>query len=264
MMTYNQSHRKYTSARVIGWLLTPLLLATFLISCKENEYEGFESDGSVYFQTNADNWNMVNAGTNYSFAGKTIEQDTVWMQVNLLGTPVDHDRQFGLAEASGNEAVAGTHYEAFKNSYTMKAGEMTARVPVIIYNSEDIKTKRVRLAFSLVATNDLGLGLQGRTDFYIDITNFLNKPSYWDEPWDPYAGTEWEGYYAICAADYWGPYSRRKHEICLEQLGRDFPADLMTLLSDEYWNAASAYMSQYFTDNYPVYDENGEIIEPWY
>ena len=72
-MTYNQSHRKYTSARVIGWLLTPLLLATFLISCKENEYEGFESDGSVYFQTNADNWNMVNAGTNYSFAGKTIE-----------------------------------------------------------------------------------------------------------------------------------------------------------------------------------------------
>lgn len=250
---------------IVNKIAVVFLLVAFCLftSCKENEYEGFEDNGSVYFQTNAGNWTLVSAGTNYSFAGKTIEQDTVWIQVNLLGTPVDYDRQFAIAENEGNTAIAGTHYEAFKSSYTMKAGEMTARVPVIVYNSEDIKTKLIHLAFTLVPTDDLGLGLQGRTSFYIDITSFLNKPAYWDEPWDPYEGTEWEGEYTITAADYWGPYSRIKHEICLEKLGVDFPGDLMTLLSDEYWEAASAYMSQYFAENYPVYDENGNPIEPW-
>lgn len=248
----------------LTFVLLPLAFCVlFLSSCKENEYEGFESEGSVYFQTNSINWTIVNAGTNYSFAGKKIDKDTVWIQVNLLGTPVDYDRQFAIAENGDNTAIAGTHYEAFKNSYILKAGEMTTRVPIVIYNSDDIKTKLVHLSFSLVPTKDLGLGLQGRTDFYIDITSFLNKPSYWDEPWDMYEGTEWEGYYVICAADYWGPYSRVKHELCLELLGKDFPDNLLTLLSDEYWTAARSYMSQYFMENYPVYDENGEIIEPW-
>ena len=254
-------NNKYSKVSVAPMFL--FLFALLLTGCKENKYEGFESEGSVYFQTNADNWTIVNAGTNYSFAGKAIEQDTVWMQVNLLGTPVDHDRQFIIATNEQNTAVAGKHYEAFKDTYVMKAGEMTAKVPVVIYNSEDIKTQLIRLSFSLIPTNDLGIGLQGRTDYYIDITSFLNKPSYWDEPWDPYAGTAWEGYYIICAADYWGPYSRVKHELCLEILGKDFPEDLMTLLSDDYWYAANRYMSQYFAEHYPVYDENGNIIEPW-
>lgn len=244
-------------------ILSLLVFGLLFVGCKENKYEGFESDGSVYFQTNSANWTMVNAGTAYSFAGKTIDQDTVWMQVNLLGAPVDHDRTFAIATNDNNTAVAGTHYEAFKSGYTMPAGEMTVKVPVIIYNSEDIKTQMIRLSFSLVATNDLGLGLSGRTDYYIDITSFLNKPSYWDEPYDPYEGTEWEGMYAITAADYWGPYSRVKHEKCMEILGKDFPSDLMTLLTDAYWDAARAYMSNYFAENYPIYDENGNPIDPW-
>lgn len=252
---------KYSKVSVAPLFL--FFLVVLMTGCKENKYEGFESDGSVYFQTSATNWTIVNAGTNYSFAGKTIEQDTVWMQVNLLGTPVDYDRQFVIAPNEQNTAVAGKHYEAFKDAYVMKAGEMITKVPVVIYNSEDIKTQLIRLSFSLVPTSDLGTGLQGRTSYYIDITNFLNKPTYWDEPYDPYIGTDWEGEYVIRASDYWGPYSRVKHELCLELLGQDFPDDLMILLGDAYWTAASSYMSQYFAEHYPVYDENGNIIEPW-
>jgi hypothetical protein len=29
------------------------------------------------------------------------------------------------------------------------------------------------------------------------------------------------------------------------------------------WDVYGAYMSDYFEENYPVYDENGKIIEPW-
>ena len=244
------------------YLFIIALIAT-LFSCKENEYEGFEADGSVYFQTNTSNWTIINAGTNYSFAGKTITQDTVWLQVNLLGTPVDYDRQFAIAVNENNTAVAGKHYEAFRESYTMKAGEMTAKVPIIVYNSEDIKSEVIRLSFSLVATSQLGLGLKGRTDYYIDLSSFLNKPAYWDEPYDPYKGTAYEGWFLYTANDFWGPYSRVKHEKVLEILGKDFPGDLLTLITDEYWTTAATYMSQYFEDNYPVYDENGDPIEPW-
>ena len=45
----------------------------------------------------------------------------------------------------------------------------------------------------------------------------------------------------------------------------DFPAteDEYTANID-YWQQAGIYMSQYFKDNYPVYDENGKAIEPWF
>lgn len=240
------------------------LAALALSSCTQNSYEGFEDQGSVYFQTSKSDWTATSTSTNYSFAGKANDRDTIWLQVDLLGTPAEYDRTFKIGlDATTNNAVSGTHFEPFKESYIMKAGEMTTQVPVIIYKTDDMAEKTITLGITLVATNDLGLGLKGRTAYAINISNFLLKPTWWDEPFDPYAGTQWEGYFTICGADYLGPYSQRKHELFIQILGKDFPSDFMEYYSSDYWSAATSYMSNYFAENYPIYDENGNAIEPW-
>lgn len=245
-------------------ILSLSLVALCASSCTEDRMEGFQTEGSVYFQTSKDNWLSVSKGTNYSFAGKSIERDTIWMQVNLLGEPADYDRKFTISVNDDNKAVAGKHYEAFQSEYIMKKGEMVTMVPVVLFNSEDLKTSAVRLSFSLGATSDLSLGLKDRTSYYLDLSNFLMKPAYWDEPYDQYIGTEYEGKYLIKVSDFWGgKYSRTKHEIMMKVLGQPLPEDQYTMLMDSYWQAARAYVSHYFLENYPVYDEDGEIIEPW-
>lgn len=232
-------------------------------SCQENSYEGFSNKGAVYFQSNESNWTKVDTVVNYSFVGKTAEKDTVWLQVDLMGDPSTQDRHFRLAPAAGNEAQAGTDYEALKTDYTLKAGEMTTRVPIVVYRTEALSTHTVRLALTLVPTDELELGISGRTRMNIVMSDFLLEPTWWNTPYDPYVGTEYEGQYVMKAADYFGPYSRRKHELCIQELGQDFPEAITTLLYDEYWQAAMAHMSEYFAEHYPVLDENGEVIEPW-
>ena len=63
---------------------------------------------------------------------------------------------------------------------------------------------------------------------------------------------------------YMGTYSKVKHEYCIRILGVDFPANYDGFAATyEYWQQAGKYMSQYFEENYPIYDENGNAIEPW-
>lgn len=65
--------------------------------------------------------------------------------------------------------------------------------------------------------------------------------------------------------DYmFGPYSRKKHEIFIQVLGHDFPATSAEYSAmGDYWQTVMYHMNNYFTENYPIYDENGNIIEPW-
>lgn len=232
-------------------------------SCQQNSYEGFQNKGAVYFQTNETNWTKVDSVINYSFVGKTDDHDTIWLTVDLMGDPSAADRHFRLATTAGNEATAGTDFEALKSEYTIKAGELQTRVPVVVCRTAALAEHSIRLALSLEPTDELDLGLAGRTRLSIVLSDFLQEPVWWNTPYDPYVGTEYEGQYLVKAADSYGPYSRRKHELCIQVLGKDFPDDVMTFLYDDYWAAAMKHMSEYFEENYPVTDENGEVIEPW-
>ena len=124
-----------------------------------------------------------------------------------------------------------------------------AHIPVIIYNKdEELENKQVEIVLALQPTESLGLGISDRRSCRLIVSNMLKKPTYW------------EGVITYA----FGDYSRRKHELCIQILGIDFPET-----SGEYydaytmWQIYGAYMSNYFEENYPVYDETGAIIEPW-
>lgn len=233
-------------------------------SCKENSYEGFENKGAVYFQTNSENWTKIDSLVNYSFVGKPVDRDTVLLQVNLMGDPSGVDRKFKLAaNKSETNAVEGQDYLPLDEYYYIKKGEMTAKVPLVVCRTARMSEQPVTVSLRLEATDDLELGLFNRLAVRVVLTDILMEPVWWNTPCDPFVGTPHEGYLMMKAADYYGPYSRRKHELCVQILGRDFPDDIMTFVYGEYWAAAMAYMSEYFQENYPVYDEIGNAIEPW-
>ena len=119
------------------------------------------------------------------------------------------------------------------------------------------------LSLVLQPTSDLDLVFSNRLRMSIILSDFLIEPIWWNTPDDLYVGTMWDGMVAYKAGDDYGPYSRRKHELCVQELGQDFPESIITLLNDDYWVAAMAHMSEYFSDNYPIMDEYGNAIEPW-
>ena len=220
-------------------------LCCLLAGCQENEMNGFESDGAVYFQLNATYWAEVADSIVYSFAGKDVTEYTVNLQVDLMGMAVDRDREVRLAiDPELTTAEEGLHYRALETSYVLPAGAYTMQIPVTILGTDPrMENQAFQLAIRLEPSADLGLGLSQRTLARIQFSAMLTRPYYWDE-------------------FYWGEYSKVKHEKLIELLGVDFPAT-----EDEYydlWEAYCNYLSQWFAENYPVNDEHGNPIDPWY
>lgn len=234
-----------------AYIIASAALLLLMGSCKENSYDGYTGTPSVYFQLDANNWSNTKDSLVYSFATAESKLYTVNVMIDLQGMPVDHDRAIDVAvDTKNTTAQEGLHYEAVPTTVTLAAGEMQATLPVTILGSDPaLENKRVELDLELKANDDFQLGLTGRTHVRIIFSNMLTKPPYWDENYMDYT---------------FGTYSRVKHECIIKVLGRDFPATKEEYASEyEYWTQAGYYMRNWFTDNYPVYDENGYAIEPW-
>ncbi len=228
-----------------------VLWGALFAACQENKMDDFESDGAVYFQLNTMNWNDAIDSLVYSFAGKTVEEDTIKLQVNLMGKAVDYDRTFHLIVDAGNTtAEEGVHFEPLKSAYVLPAFAYSVQIPIILYGQDpQLESRSFQLAVKLVATEDLQLGLTNRTFARLIFSNMLTQPSYWEDAYLDY---------------YFGPYSKVKHEYCIQKLGTDFPATYTEFINDwDAWVAYGKYMDNFFYENYPIYDENGNAIEPW-
>lgn len=218
------------------------------VACQENEMTDFENDGAVYFQLNATYWAEVADSIVYSFAGKDVTECTVNLQVDLMGMAVDRDREVRLAiDPELTTAEEGLHYRALETSYVLPAGAYTMQIPVTILGTDPrMENQAFQLAIRLEPSADLGLGLSQRTLARIQFSAMLTMPYYWDE-------------------FYWGEYSKVKHEKLIELLGVDFPATEDEYYDDyDLWEAYCNYLSQWFAENYPVNDEHGNPIDPWY
>ena len=228
-----------------------LLLIAFG-SCKDNADYPFAGKDAVYFQLQSESyyWTTTLDSIVYSFAGKGVDQDTLWVRVNLEGETVSEGRPvIVVVDEEKTTAEEGLHYEALKAEYELPGDSVYVNIPVIIFNKDEtLENKQVVIALALKPSEALELGITERLTCRLLVSNMLGKPTYWD---------------STIKYDF-GDYSRRKHELCIIKLGRDFPTEASEY-SDErsMWQVYGAYMSDYFEENYPVLDENNAVIEPW-
>lgn len=217
---------KHTTLYTLAFALMTMLAFT---SCKENEYEGYNAEGSVYFQLNKSNWNYVGDSISYSFAGKDADEGVVKIRVNLLGNPSNVDRTVRIRIIDEKTtAKEGLHYSLPAKEFTLKAGEMQLDIPVTVYNKDELLTEQqVEVVIALEATNQLSLKMPERSTARIIISNILKQPSYWDDMWMDYI---------------FGPYDRDKHAFMIKLLGRDFPEN-MEDFDYYYWMDALAYLN---------------------
>ena len=228
-----------------------LLLVAFG-SCKDNADYPFTGKDAVYFQLQTESyyWTKTLDSIVYSFAGKGVDQDTLWVRVNLAGEVAAEGRPvIVVVDEERTTAKVGLHYEALQPEYELPRDSVCVNIPVIIYNKDEaLENKQVVIALALKPSEALDLGITERLSCRLLVSNMLGKPIYWEQ---------------TIKYDF-GDYSRRKHELCMIELKRDFPVE-----SSEYsdqrsmWQGYGAYMRDYFEENYPIRDENNAIIEPW-
>lgn len=225
------------------------ILFGLLTACQENKMNDFDCTGAVYFQINPSNWNDLTDSVFFSFVGKKVTEQTLNLQVNLLGDPVDRDRKIRLVvDREKTTAEAGVHYRALEDFYILPKNAHNVQIPVTLLQGDArLKKEFLRLTLKLEASDDLQPGLTQRIVTKIWVTDMYIKPTYWEESYT------------------FGEYSTKKHSLFLEQFGEDFPETLEEFNANYHlWRARANTISQYVEENYPVLDENNKPIEPWY
>lgn len=183
--------------------------------------------------------------TTYSFAIKpaSLQQDTVWLKLGLMGRLTDTDREIKLEVIpDSTTAVANVHYQLFK--YVLPANSHQIDLPVLIKRDPSLKNQQVRLYLKIGASSDLLPGVDTMQAYKVRINDRITKPDNWDR----------ELIY------FFGTYSNNKYLFIIQTLGvSEFVNPFSEMSKYDYYkgqikNALEDYKQQH---GHPYLDENG-------
>lgn len=196
------------------------LIFIHLVSCKEEELR-YKDDAGIYIDKAIISGIRDSMGYTFAEKANTLMIDTFYIPVKISGNIASFERSIPLKVVPNlTTAIEGTHFRILDTK--VKANEIDARVPIVLYRTADLKTQQVRLFvriekspdFPLLITKTKTVGtLTGEPNtvfvpgYLIKITDQLIKPDTWD------ANGSWFLF-------YFGTYSARKYKFIIDVTGR--------------------------------------------
>lgn len=216
-------------------LLYIISLIIVLSSCSENERLTYNDKSAVYF--NADS---------IVFSFTMVKDDSAVMDipVRLLGLQSENERKIFVRVTENSSAVEGKDYKSLNDYYILPANNYEMSIPLTLMCNTDLDTQHKVLELELLASDDFDIAFPSKAVYKISFTNQLIEPSYWDDK----------------LYNYFGEYSKVKHQVCVDIMGHDFPLKFDN--NYQYYMRIGRAAALYFTIN-KVEDENGELIQPW-
>jgi len=184
----------------LGWLCCGVAAA--LGSCSENTPITYALNDRVYFYETEQVLAVTTTVTsmNYSFALKpsSLQQDTVKVNVRVMGRTADHDRHFrAVAVGDSTTAQAPQHYELLEG--IIPAGQQDGYLPILLKRTADTQQRSVTLLLQLTDGGDFTTGHPDMLHFRLSWADMLLRPAHW-----PY---------------YFGQYSTTKYRFAIDVLG---------------------------------------------
>ncbi len=198
----------------------------------ENELDGvYSGRQAVYFPDFTETADSIT----YSFLGKPGETGSALLRVRLLGHAQPHAQQVALRVVQEKTtAVEGQHYEALPAFYEFPANAFEYDIPIVLLRHPDLDEGTKTLALELVDSEDLTVAFADKAQARIVFSNVVMKPDIWDN----------------VLAPWFGDYSRIKHIVCMEIMGRPFPQTAEEFnLDRNMWRNWGWTTSNYFRDN---------------
>lgn len=172
------------------YLLCMVLLAA---ACKKAEPLTFDHAANIYFDLPQEQKDSIA----YTFAYDLAKaSDTINIPVTISGKRIAQDRFYtAYVEADSSTAIAGTHYKALEQQYTVRADEGRTVLPLIVYNRPDLEDSSRTIILKLRASGDFGIENPTIIKARVVLSARLEQPAWWSM--------------------WCGAYSRTKHQLFL-------------------------------------------------
>lgn len=179
------------------WLVFVLFVS--LWGCEQHEAQMYEDAARICFARGEDGGGQQDSILQSFFViPETQMRDTVWVEVALMGFPVNAERPLKIVQVNQDRAmaaVAGLDYVAFDDDevrglMVMGANQVVAKVPVILLRNSSLKTEKKRLEMVIEENDFFKRGIDADCNFMIRTTELAEIPENWDAMWKSYFG-EW-------------------------------------------------------------------------
>jgi hypothetical protein len=225
-----------------------ILTCLVTLSC-ENESGGvYTGTPAIYFSDFSEKADSVT----YSFIGKNKDIDTVFLNIKLLGYKQEVPKKVKIRIITDKTtAIAGEHYEALQEEYDFSPNSFDYNLPVVLKKHQDLDNSAYILALELLESEDFKIAFADKAKVRILFSNIIMKPAIWD----------------ATLASVFGVYSKTKHKICMDIMGRPFPETTQEFnLERNVWRNFGWICNAYFKDN--IVMDNDLVpparILPWF
>ena len=149
-----------------------MVLSMAFVSCEKSDLQPFNANPAVNF-VKVDNVNSVT----YSFMTNPTNEYTQDITVSIIGDTSNVDRTFDV------QVVSDTNTTALPAQYkilggVVKAGELTGKLSLKLYNSPELDSKTISLKLKLKDSKDFKMGNIESSEFIVKWTNQVVLPSW--------------------------------------------------------------------------------------
>ena len=180
-----------------------LLLGIIFLSmfaCSEAGKEMFEGPNSICFRfptTSEDIEEYRKLDSSLIFREDTVvysfafdmeaTEREICIPVQIAGFATEYDRKYKVTVEEYNGTQADVHYEAISEEQILGAGKTTDSLRVKFFRRDMDKVAR-KIGLRIKTGGDFVEGTQERLFFAVQVSDILEKPSWWDQ-WSDCFGT---------------------------------------------------------------------------
>lgn len=195
--------KKYDSMKSI---LLPAIICLFtLVFVTACENGDFLWEGETYARLiGPENYTLGTDSMTFTFSthAADVTEFTAEAHIVIIGKVAAADRKVNLKVNEGKStAVPGTHYQ-LSTQLTIPAGEREVFCPIVLKRAPELEGKSVRLHIEVVASDEIGVGVNEWNALTIVWNDMISKPLNWEN-----------------LTEFFGEYSEIKYRFIISTLG---------------------------------------------
>lgn len=232
---------------VTGW---GLVAAT---SCKKNDLPFYSGADNIYFADNNTN-KTDTAILSFGYALVKTTDSTASIVVKTIGSASAAERPYKvIVLADSTTAIAGTHYDALPQSFSIKPNKVTDTIAVKVHRTRDMQDSTFILTLRLQPNDYFNTYMSSNTavsapysyiTYKLRINDIISKPKYW-------------------LTGYHGTFSRKKILLMAEVLETtvaDISATSVIAEIIYQCRATQLYLNAQKAAGNPVYEDDGSLM----
>lgn len=208
----------------------------------------------------------------YANVDPAFRQWTVSFQVKLSGEVADYDRPYSIRiEKDSTTAVEGEDFDLEQNEFTIKAGQASDVVRVLLHRTDRIKLEQIRVSFLLEPNEHFTIDIpefktsaswsaqtpmMDATRYYITASEFYRCPDQW---------------HSWSLEDYFGKYTPKKFAVVNSVFGwtpqdwkdAGWPNSKINYGRREFWGSEfERYLQKMADEGTPEREVDGSLMQP--